>query len=74
MGTQQRNEDRAVFGSGPYRVRSGFDHLLVDDRERSQLDHRHRMDKLSLFLKAGMDGKKDLVGDEVQKKNRGKAS
>ena len=29
--TQYRNEDRAVFGKGPYRLRKEFEHFLVND-------------------------------------------
>lgn len=35
--TQHRNEDRAVFGRGPYRVRNGFQHLVVNDHQISQM-------------------------------------
>ena len=29
--TQYRNEDRVAFGKGPYRLRKGFEHFLVND-------------------------------------------
>ena len=35
--TQYRNEDRAVFGKGPYRLRKGFEHFLVNDLKWSSM-------------------------------------
>lgn len=61
--TQQRNEDRAVFGKGPYQVRDGFSHLIVDDIMWGQLTHEQRMRKLSAFLKAGIEDKNDPIQD-----------
>lgn len=59
--TQQRNEDRAVFGRGPYRVRKGFTHLTVDDVERSHLSHAQMTKKLMDFKKAGMNSMNDVI-------------
>ena len=35
--TQYRNEDRAAFGKGPYRLRKGFEHFLVNDLKWSSM-------------------------------------
>lgn len=59
--TQQRNEDRAVFGKGPYRLRKEFVHLGVDDRQRSQLTHQQMKKKLVSYHDAGMNDKKDIT-------------
>ena len=56
--TQQRNENRAVFGKGPYKVRRGFSHLVADDIMWGQLSHEQRKRKLSLVLNAGIGDKK----------------
>ncbi|XP_028413858.1 uncharacterized protein LOC114536703 [Dendronephthya gigantea] len=64
--TQQRNEDRAVFGKGPYRVREGFTHLSVDDVERSSLSHAQMEKRLADFNKAKMDSRVDVVSPTPQ--------
>ena len=35
--TQYRNEDRVIFGKGPYQLRKGFEHFLVNDLKWSSL-------------------------------------
>ena len=37
--TQQRNQDRAVFGKGMYRVQPSFQHLAIDEVGISCLSH-----------------------------------
>ena len=64
--TQQRNEDRAVFGKGPFQIREGFKHLVVDDITWAQLTHVQRMRKLSTFLKAEIDDRKDPIQDPTE--------
>ena len=59
--TQQRNEERAVFGRGPYRVRKEFEHLTVDDKKRSQLNHEQLMKKVVEFKKASMNDMRDIL-------------
>ena len=59
--TQQRNEERAVFGRGPYRVRKEFEHLKVDDAKRSHLNHQQLMKKVLEFKKANMNDMKDIL-------------
>lgn len=49
--TQQRNEARAAFGMGPYRVRKEFSHLTVNGVQRSRLN----------FIKAGMYDMKEVI-------------
>ena len=61
---QQHNEDRAVFGKGPFQIR-GFKRLVVDDIMWSQLTHE-RMRKLSTFLKAEIDDRKDPIQDPIE--------
>ena len=59
--TQQRNEERAVFERGPYRVRKEFEHLTVDDKKRSQLNHEQMMKKVVEFKKASMNDMRDIL-------------
>ena len=59
--TQQRNEDRAVYGKGQYRLRKEFQHLGVDDYQRSQMTPLQIKKKLASYLNAGMDEKKDVT-------------
>ena len=72
--TQQRNEDRAVFGKGQYRLREEFQHLSVDDHHRSQLSHLQMKKKLSLYLKAGMKEKKNVMAEVPEDENEEKRS
>ena len=62
--TQHRNEDRAVFGRGPYKVKKEFQYLTVDDLTWGRLTHEQRMRKLSAFLMTGMDDK-DVIRKET---------
>ena len=59
--TQQRNEERAVFGRGPYRVRKEFEHLTVDDMKRSHLNHEQLRKKVLEFKKASMNDMRDIL-------------
>lgn len=61
---QHRNEDRAVFGKGPYKVRKEFEHLVVDDTTWGRLTQEQRMRRLTTFLKTSMGGKKDFITEE----------
>ena len=45
INTQFRNEDRAVSGKGPYRLRKGFQRYLVDDFQWGQLTAQQRLRK-----------------------------
>lgn len=62
---QHRNEDRAVFGKGPYKVRKEFEHLVVDDATWGRLTQEQRMRRLTTFLKISMGGKKDFITEEL---------
>ncbi|KAJ7370714.1 hypothetical protein OS493_030468 [Desmophyllum pertusum] len=62
---QHRNEDRAVFGKGPFKVREEFGHLKVDDLTWGRLTHEQRTKKLSAFLMAGIDSKEDSIRKET---------
>lgn len=62
--TQQRNEDRAVFGKGMYQVRPGFKHFTIDEMERSRLSHAQITKKLLEFKNATMNGKRDVTNSD----------
>ena len=59
--TQYRNEDRAVFGKGPYQLRKGFEHFLVNDLKWSSMAAVQRLNKAKEFQKADMRSRKDYV-------------
>ena len=59
--TQYRNEYRAVFGKGPYGLRKGFEHFLVNDLKWSSMTAVQRLNKVKEFQKAGMRSQKDYV-------------
>ena len=63
---QYRDEDRAVFGKGPYEVRPEFQHLIVDDKTWSKMSHEQLMAKVEKYVKSGMDAKKVVVNKEVE--------
>ena len=55
INTQFRNEDRAVFGKGPYRLRKVFERYSVDDFQWGQLTAQQRLRKVGVFKKATMN-------------------
>ena len=59
--TQYRNEDRAVFRKGPYQLRKGFEHFLVNDLKWSSMAAVQRLNKVKEFQKADMRSRKDYV-------------
>ena len=59
--TQYRNEDRAVFAKGPYRLRKWFEHFLVNDLKWSSMTAVQRLNKVKEFQKADMISRKDYV-------------
>ena len=59
--TQFRNEDRAVFGKGPYTVRKDFTHLAIDDRQWGQMTNNQRMSQIRKFRNAGIDDAKSQL-------------
>lgn len=70
--TQYRNEDRAVFGKGPYEVRPEFQHLAVDEKQWGSLSHEERKSRLEKYVNSGMDCKKDL--SKCKRKDRDDSS
>eukprot|EP00794_Sanderia_malayensis_P006409 gene6409-7140_t len=52
---QSRNEDRAVFGKGPYKVRDQYSHLEIDDRRWEKMTYDQKMAQAVKFRNAGMD-------------------
>ena len=54
---QFRNEDRAVFGKGPYNLRKGFKKDYVNDFEWGQLTAQQRLTKIKEFRNVCMSEK-----------------
>ncbi len=52
---QQNNEERAVFGKGPYDLADQFKHLAVSDHMWGKLSHPQKSSKVNKFLLSGMD-------------------
>ena len=44
-----QNEDRAVFGKGPYNLRKGFEKYYVNDFKWGQLTAQQRLTKIKNF-------------------------
>ena len=63
INTQFRNENRAVFGKGPYRLRKGFERYFVDDFQWGKLTAQQRLRKVDVFKKATMNDKEEFVED-----------
>ena len=61
INTQFRNEDWAVFGKGPYRLRKGFERYSADDFQWGQLTAQQRLRKVDVFKKATMNDKEEFV-------------
>ena len=59
--TQYRDEDRAVFRKGPYRLRKGFEHFLVNDLKWSSMAGVQRLNKVKELKKAYKRSRKDYV-------------
>ena len=59
--TQYRDEDRAVFRKGPYRLRKGFEHFLVNDLKWSKMTAVQRLNKVKELKKAYKRSRKDYV-------------
>ena len=54
---QFRNEDRAVFGKGPYKLRKGFEKYYVNDFKWGQLTAQQRLTKIKEFRNVCMSEK-----------------
>ena len=64
--TQQRNQDRAVFGKGMYRVRPSFQHLAIGEVEISRLSYAQKTKKLIEFKNAGMNDMHDATSPDQE--------
>ena len=60
VDTQFHNEDRAVFGKGPYEIRPEFQHLAVSDGQWGKLSAAERVTRVERYVKSGMESKKDV--------------
>ena len=67
INTQFKNEDRAVFGKGPYRLQKGFERYFVDDFQWGQWTAQQRLRKVDVFKKATMNDKEEFVEEYVSK-------
>ena len=56
--TLYRNEDSVNFGKGPYRLRKGFEQLLVNDLKWSSMTAVQQLNKVKEFQKADMTSQK----------------
>ena len=54
---QFRNEDRVVFGKGPYKLRKGFEKYYVNDFKWGQLTAQQRLTKIKEFRNVCMSEK-----------------
>ncbi len=63
IDSQFRNEDRAVFNKGDYRISAEFQHLAIDDEKWSKMTHGQRQAHILKFAKTGMSGRKTIVED-----------
>ena len=61
ISTQFRNEDRAVFRKGPFRLRKGFGRYSVDDFQWGQLTAQQRLLKVYVFKKATTNDKEEFL-------------
>ena len=59
--TQYKNEDRAVLGKCPYRLRKEFEHFLVNDLKCSCMTVVQRLNKVKKCQKTDMRSRKDYV-------------
>ncbi len=67
---QYRDENRAVVGKGPYKVRPEFQHLVLDDKTWSKMSHEQLMAKVEKYFKSGMGAKKVMVDKEIDNSSR----
>ena len=51
-----QNEDRAVFGKGPYNLRKGFEKYYVNDFKWVQLTSQQILTKIKEFRNVCMSG------------------
>ena len=60
-----QNEDRTVFGKGPYNLRKGFEKYYVNDSKWGQLTAQQRLTKIKEFRNVCMSGK-DKEPENIQ--------
>ncbi len=59
IAMQFNNEERAIFGMGPYQVRAKFKHLAVDEAHWGRISHAQRVAKIANFLKADVSSARE---------------
>ena len=57
INMQFRNEDRAIFGKGPYNLRKGLEKYYVNDFKWGQLTAQQRLTKIKEFRNVCLSGK-----------------
>eukprot|EP00112_Aurelia_sp_Birch-Aquarium-sp1_P014212 Seg3053.3 transcript_id=Seg3053.3/GoldUCD/mRNA.D3Y31 product="hypothetical protein" protein_id=Seg3053.3/GoldUCD/D3Y31 len=62
---QFRNEDRAVFNKGQYRISQQFKHFIIDDLKWSKLTSDQRIGHVKKFVKGGMEDRKNVIDDDI---------
>ena len=67
---QYRDENCAVVGKGPYKVRPEFQHLVLDDKTWSKMSREQLMAKVEKYVKSGMGAKKVMVDKEIDNSSR----
>ena len=68
INMQFRNEERAVFGKGPFKVRPDFSHLIPDEIRLGKMTHNQRTKMINRFIETGMDGRRDLLAEQGEDK------
>ena len=58
---QFRNEDRAIFDKGPYKLNGRFKHLAVNHEAFGQMKHEQRVRKIKVFREAWLELKANLL-------------
>ena len=66
LHTQFCNEDRAVFGKGPYEIQPEFQHLAVNDAQWGKLSSAKRVTRIERYVKSGMESEK-VVSNKKRK-------
>ncbi len=68
---QFSNEERAIFGRGPYRVRQDFSQMEVKDCDWGKMTQQQKIRKIAEFFKTGIDQKKrnlmEKIADEPER-------
>lgn len=72
IATQHNNEERAVFGRGPYVVAEKFKRYIVDDDCWGRMTHAQRSAKVCKFLQADMNVTNDGAAKDDQPEAKSK--